>query len=556
LVLAGAIAVALVGAWREAEPATRVSLHWPLPARGVTGRDVAPWARWCRAQLHGEIPPGRNLPRGPEVTAGVVARLAVFDGYRQAPEFFGRGSDLEAAVRAALARAMGAPRVAPPEAVKLTIVAVVPGRATVAPGSVELGHPWRPESGARLRLPAGWRLAAAGALAEEGKTRRLLGGLREEPVTVASLRDASRRGGEFLLKHLRPDGEFDYLYDPVRDLVPDDYEIVRHAGTAYSLAELAGDLGEPRFLEACDRALEYMRPQWKTWPGEGPEARITVVDGPYTKLGSTALALLAHVERARVSGDRDDLPRMRRMAEQLLTHQEPSGRFGGHRLEFPSGVDVGSWIRFFPGEAQLALARLYELDPDPRWLEAARRGVEFSIADQVKAVLAGGLTSDHWLHYAMEAVDRHAPDPSLAAHSALLAAATLSIQQPTRGLDPERGAYRKGARGPDAGALSEGLAAAWFHQVRVGNLDGAALILAGLRRAAAFQMRTQIRVEQAMETSRPDLSLGGFRGSLFDPLVRIDFVQHNVSALLALARILEGKHPAAPGYARSREGAE
>ena len=55
---------------------------------------------------------------------------------------------------------------------------------------------------------------------------------------------------------------------------------------------------------------------------------------------------------------------------------------------------------------------------------------------------------------------------------------------------------------------------------------------------AAFQMRTQVTPWSALYLPRPDLALGGFRRSLQNFEIRIDYVQHNVSALLGLRSIL------------------
>jgi len=44
--------------------------------------------------------------------------------------------------------------------------------------------------------------------------------------------------------------------------------------------------------------------------------------------------------------------------------------------------------------------------------------------------------------------------------------------------------------------------------------------------------------EEAMFHARPQVSLGGFTASLTDPEIRIDFVQHSISALLMTREIL------------------
>jgi hypothetical protein len=62
--------------------------------------------------------------------------------------------------------------------------------------------------------------------------------------------------------------------------------------------------------------------------------------------------------------------------------------------------------------------------------------------------------------------------------------------------------------------------------------------LAALMRMAAFQRRCQLRSENALYLPRPNRAIGGFRRSLDTWEIRIDYVQHNLSALLGLRNIL------------------
>ena len=59
-----------------------------------------------------------------------------------------------------------------------------------------------------------------------------------------------------------------------------------------------------------------------------------------------------------------------------------------------------------------------------------------------------------------------------------------------------------------------------------------------LLRMASFQLRCQLTPVSSLYLPRPDLAVGGFRRSLTNWEVRIDYVQHNLSALLGLRAIL------------------
>ena len=70
-------------------------------------------------------------------------------------------------------------------------------------------------------------------------------------------------------------------------------------------------------------------------------------------------------------------------------------------------------------------------------------------------------------------------------------------------------------------------------------------ILANILLATRFQLATQIRDENTMYLRTPSRALGGFRGALDNYEIRIDFVQHNISAFLGLREILLEKAAAA-----------
>ena len=70
------------------------------------------------------------------------------------------------------------------------------------------------------------------------------------------------------------------------------------------------------------------------------------------------------------------------------------------------------------------------------------------------------------------------------------------------------------------------------------------MLLQVLELGVRFQLQTQLRPESAMYLPDPQRAIGGFRRSLTNFEIRIDYVQHNISSLLLLRRILaEGGQP-------------
>jgi hypothetical protein len=59
-----------------------------------------------------------------------------------------------------------------------------------------------------------------------------------------------------------------------------------------------------------------------------------------------------------------------------------------------------------------------------------------------------------------------------------------------------------------------------------------------LQRGVQFSLQGQILPEKAMFFRHPPTCLGGFQGSLTYAPIRIDFVQHSLSAILLTRKIL------------------
>lgn len=372
---------------------------------------------------------------------------------------------------------------------------------------------------------------------------------RAPTVSPETLLESARAGGEYLLLHQRADGTFEYRYDPADDAVEPGYNLLRHAGTCYALFELHQATGDPRFLEAGRRGVEALlahvagpRPE-DAAAGADFEA-IAEIDDDEAKLGGAALAVLAMVEHQRVSGDRRWLDRAGRLARFLLHQQGPDGRFESkYFYGVPDDREFESI--YYPGEAILALARLHRLDGDPAWLAAARRGADWLIDGRDAGKATAALPHDHWLLMALAELDELTGDPRYAAHGARIAEAIVDARRTSSRHPDWIGSFYDPPRTTPTATRAEALVAMERLARRTGR-DRRPIVEA-LRAMAAFQLRCQLTPVSALYLPRPDRAVGGFRRSLTDWEVRIDYVQHSVSSLLGLREILERDAAAAAG---------
>ncbi len=360
----------------------------------------------------------------------------------------------------------------------------------------------------------------------------------EPSLRSSDLLDSARSGGKYLERAIKKNGKFRYQYDPLSNSYIKEYNLLRPSGTIYSLCQLYAVDPRSELVNAAERAIRFLKFYIK--PFHNSRA---VVWKDKVKLGGNALAILALAEYAEVTGRRQDLPLMKGLAQYIVEDQEPNGGFISTRI-YSSGADTGFRSLYYPGEAILALTRLYELDQDERWLEVSERAAQYLIAKRKDHSL-NELVHDHWLMIALERLYRHRPNIKYAEEVFRLAEAIILAQRDgvhRRSKRPEwLGSYYTPPRSTPTAIRSEGLVAAYHLAVKLKREDMAEKALRALRLAAGFQLRTQFSRQAAASYSRPDRLTGGFAASLEDPSVRIDYVQHNISAILGLYEILKAQ---------------
>jgi hypothetical protein len=395
----------------------------------------------------------------------------------------------------------------------------------------------------QARAAPEYRFRTLGFFSDGGDVLPLYRGHRlfGDEMSVDVILDAARSAGSYLADATGPDGRFAYEYRPPIDAEADAYNIVRHAGTAYSMFELYQVTRDGGLLDAATKALGYLLAGIQ--PCRVGEAAVAcVVENDEVKLGGNGLAVVALAKYTEVTGDRQYLPLMRQLAGWIRAVQGNDGAFSIHKQNLRSGAISSFESNYYPGEALLALDRIYAVDPDEGWLDTAEQGALYLINVRDGGLADDQLDHDHWLLYALNDLYRHRPNPIYLEHAMRIAGAIVATQQIAPS-DPDwAGGYltasdTRGPRSTPTAIRTEGLSAAYLLARDFGKPAQADAIRTALRRGVAFQLQTQYRPESVLYFKNPRRALGGFHGSLVTSEIRIDYVQHNISSLLALHRI-------------------
>lgn len=231
-----------------------------------------------------------------------------------------------------------------------------------------------------------------------GEVRGVVRGNVEPSVRgAAAWREAAVRGGDFILRQIRDDGRFNYIYRPMsgKRSRGGAYSLPRHSGTIYSLALLFGHTGEERFKRGAERAIAWLETRIPESCG-GERTTCIAKDGK-AWLGSTALTVVGMLEYQRRTGDDRYADKARGMSEFILSMQRDDGNFDHLFLVEEGRADPEPQKMFYSEEAALALVMAHEVLGDDRYIDAARRALDFLTGPKYDYFLGWFVYgADHW----------------------------------------------------------------------------------------------------------------------------------------------------------------
>jgi len=358
------------------------------------------------------------------------------------------------------------------------------------------------------------------------------GHARSRELTRPALLAAARSAGRYLVRMRHDNGKFIYSYDAARNRDRGSYNLVRHAGTIYSMLQLYRVKKDEKLLAAANESINYLLGFVKPFRGA-----MVLKSKDRIKLGGVALVAVALIEHVRATGSKQHLKVAQQLCSYMVSAQRKDGSFV-HSRKFPGGEERDFRSQYYPGEAMLGLLRTHSVDKNPKWLDAAERAARYLITVRDKGKATSELIHDHWLLYALNELYRARKKPLYLTHASRIAQAITDSQLTKSVPEDYVGGYRPPPRSTPAATRSEGLLAAHSLIREFGDQQLAKRIRRAVEMGVGFQLHTQITRERAMYFRDPRRGLGGFTRSLTNFEVRIDYVQHNISALILLHQLL------------------
>ncbi len=364
-------------------------------------------------------------------------------------------------------------------------------------------------------------------------------------ITPELLRHRIGLAAGYMTRETGSDGKMTYGYDVEDDKLGSGYNLLRHAGSVYSMLQGYRVQPDPEVLEASKRGIDYYRQKMReddANPGEW-----FVLDGKRAKLGGIGLGLCMMAEMEKASPGYVDMDIVLGMARHIERMMLPSGEL----LSFYDWQGKGVTNRksiFYSGEALLGLLRVYQLTGDEHWLDVAERGSDFLVDRRwVSMGIRLYVPLDAWLIQALEELDRVRPNDRRAWYAFELSEAIARRKMMDADLTPPDmvGAGVSGIRSlphaATAGAFGEALSAAARLEAR--NRPGETRHRDFAMKNASFQLRNQFHPGNNWHVPNPARALGAFRERPDDSKTRNDHVQHNLSGLFGLLDLLDDSAP-------------
>jgi hypothetical protein len=357
----------------------------------------------------------------------------------------------------------------------------------------------------------------------------------------------------YLVKACGRSGQFRYRIntDPTVRVTPK-YNMLRHAGTVYALASYDERYPSPAGLATLTRAVGFM--QRHAIGGVGSHTNMLAVwsrpelsgsDAPLqAKLGGAGLGLVALLSARRAGVPHIEISTLRKLARFILFMQDEDGRLVAKYVPSEGGR-CDHWISlYYPGEAALGLVMLYEIDPNPEWLGGATKALDYLARSREGEK---ELPADHWALLATHRLlrlprsyNRKRQDALLRRHVTRLCESILAARiSGTR----HTGFTGDGRICPTATRV-EGLIAAL---PLLTNPRLKARARHALTKGVEFLRSTQLkeapwtgawtRAAAQLPADHPDLP-DSFNRRATE--IRIDYVQHALSALLMYETLITG----------------
>ncbi len=317
-------------------------------------------------------------------------------------------------------------------------------------------------------------------------------------------------GAKFLSSITGHDGRFKYRYNPERNVVHEGYNVLRHAGTIWSMLDVFSQTKDEQLLDAGKNAVTYLLNNYLQFFRTYNNA--CICEDNKVKLGGNALGIIALASLYKITNDEFLISVSKRLAHFMIAVREPDGDLI-HKRYFRSGKISAFRSMYYTGEALLALLILHNITGDEKLL---------AVVVEIEQMLApknyGVEEHSHWMLYALAELSKIDNSEMYYTHAAAIAENILDYPD-----------YLSWGRSTPIACRSEGLIA-FVNMVRPDGVDDTILV-----EKCMEQIRHNLSCQKSYLLPDGAFIRGGADRRRHE--VRIDYVQHNISSFLHFSEL-------------------
>ena len=231
---------------------------------------------------------------------------------------------------------------------------------------------------------------------EENYGRRLINELKKEDIGRVI-----RKSSVYLANAIDENGRFDYGVNPVTDFHFITYNILRHAGTIWSVIMQYDTTRDETLVPKIESAISYLLDSIES--PDDDHAYLIERKADEIKLGGNAVVIITLSTYMKVFESDKYKELIRKIANSILDSQESDGSYY-HVLNYPDYTrKERDRIVYYDGEATFALARAYSVTGEKKFLDGAKKALDYFIENDYTRFC------DHWIAYSVNEVTMYDP---------------------------------------------------------------------------------------------------------------------------------------------------
>ncbi len=374
------------------------------------------------------------------------------------------------------------------------------------------------------------------------------------PVPSKPIDTAILEGTSYMVRATNSDGRFLYRINTNPEIsVTQSYNILRHAGAIYAMCMSYMEFPNDRLKDAILRSGSFIKnntilpiPEDTTILAIWSLAEIIGDnDPPEVKLGGTGLGLIALASIELIQPGFTAMDTLKKLGDFLVYSQKPDGSYFSKYVPSKGGLNDDWTSLYYPGEAALGLMMLHSLDSNPKWRNAAARTIEYlAISREGRS----SVPADHWALLASEKL-WDLPDGSIPVDRKLILQHTIQIcssimaSQLLHSNNKRLGGFNRDGRVTPTATRCEGLLAAY--SILPDEIELKSRLRHRIKEGVHFLLRSQVKdgffaggFPYAVQPKYgSDSKTNAFNRRVTE--IRIDYVQHAVSALIRYKRLVD-----------------